>query len=50
MDCPSLWQENSERPEMQQKCRINILQKADYIVPGHGPMFPVCSIIVVYDH
>jgi len=41
MDCPSLWQENSERPEMQQKCRINILQKADYIVPGHGPMFPV---------
>lgn len=38
---PSLWQDNSENPELQQQWRIEVLKKADYIVPGHGKMFKV---------
>ncbi|XP_052105790.1 metallo-beta-lactamase domain-containing protein 1-like [Mytilus californianus] len=38
---PSLWQDNSERPEDQEANRIGMLQIADYIIPGHGPMFKV---------
>ncbi|XP_005103855.1 metallo-beta-lactamase domain-containing protein 1 [Aplysia californica] len=41
LDCPSLWQDHSENPYLQEKCRINILREADYIVPGHGAMFHV---------
>ena len=37
----TLWQENSEEPELQQQSRINILRTADWIVPGHGKMFKV---------
>ena len=37
----SLWQENSEYPEIQQQNRMEILRFADWIVPGHGPMFQV---------
>lgn len=37
----SLWQENSEQPELQQQSRIDILRIADWIVPGHGQMFKV---------
>ncbi|CAG2242172.1 unnamed protein product [Mytilus edulis] len=38
---PSIWQDNSENPEDQEANRIGILQIADYIIPGHGPMFKV---------
>ncbi|XP_048747316.1 metallo-beta-lactamase domain-containing protein 1-like [Ostrea edulis] len=38
---PSLWQDNSENPEIQEQQRIEVLRKADYIVPGHGKMFKV---------
>jgi hypothetical protein len=38
---PSLWQDNSENPETQEQHRIEVLRKADYIVPGHGKMFKV---------
>ena len=33
----------SENPELQRENRIRILQTADYIVPGHGPMFRVVA-------
>jgi glyoxylase-like metal-dependent hydrolase (beta-lactamase superfamily II) len=38
---PSLWRDlgGSENPELQQANREKILAIADYIVPGHGPMF-----------
>ncbi|CAL4059592.1 unnamed protein product, partial [Meganyctiphanes norvegica] len=40
---PSLWKyvAGSENPEMQEKHRNQVLLLADYIVPGHGPMFKV---------
>ena len=41
LDDPDLWQASSERPEQQEQSRIDILRIADYIVPGHGPMFQV---------
>lgn len=41
LDCPALWQENSERPHLQEQSRIHILSAADYIIPGHGTMFQV---------
>ncbi|XP_046547469.1 metallo-beta-lactamase domain-containing protein 1-like isoform X2 [Haliotis rubra] len=41
LDQPHLWQENSEQPEQQEQSRIAVLRQADYIVPGHGPMFQV---------
>lgn len=37
----TLWQENSQDPEQQQQFRMEMLHVADYIVPGHGPMFKV---------
>lgn len=39
----SLWKyvAGSENPETQEKHRNHILQIADYIVPGHGPVFRV---------
>lgn len=42
---PSLWQyvAGSEDPEMQRQNRNKILQIADWIVPGHGPMFKVTA-------
>jgi glyoxylase-like metal-dependent hydrolase (beta-lactamase superfamily II) len=36
-----IWQKNSEAPELQQQNRIEILQIADVIIPGHGPAFKV---------
>lgn len=44
LENPSLWQDNSEKPEEQEQSRINILRIADYIVPGHGAMFKVPDI------
>lgn len=41
LDDPDLWQSSSERPEQQEQSRIGILRAADFIVPGHGPMFKV---------
>lgn len=41
LEDPEIWQSTSERPELQQQSRIDILRVADYIVPGHGPMFKV---------
>ncbi|XP_069104935.1 metallo-beta-lactamase domain-containing protein 1-like isoform X2 [Argopecten irradians] len=41
LENPSLWQDNSEKPDAQEQSRINILRIADYIVPGHGEMFKV---------
>lgn len=41
LDDPELWQATSEQPEQQEQSRIDILRVADYIVPGHGPMFQV---------
>jgi glyoxylase-like metal-dependent hydrolase (beta-lactamase superfamily II) len=40
---PSLWQyvAGSDDPEKQRQNRNKILQIADWIVPGHGPMFKV---------
>nr|KAG5699584.1 hypothetical protein BaRGS_000700 [Batillaria attramentaria] len=43
LEDPELWQDGSESPEVQQQSRIDILKIADYIVPGHGPMFQVPS-------
>jgi glyoxylase-like metal-dependent hydrolase (beta-lactamase superfamily II) len=37
----SLWRATSLFPEEQLKNRKKILEMADFIVPGHGPMFPV---------
>ncbi|VDO06354.1 unnamed protein product [Rodentolepis nana] len=34
-----LWRDVSIRPDLQEKSRNLILSLADYIVPGHGPMF-----------
>lgn len=36
-----LWRDVSIRPDLQEKSRSLILSLADYIVPGHGPMFKV---------
>lgn len=41
LENPSLWQDNSEKPETQEQSRIDVLKMADYIVPGHGKMFKV---------
>ncbi|XP_071531846.1 metallo-beta-lactamase domain-containing protein 1 [Panulirus ornatus] len=40
---PTLWKyvAGSENPELQEKHRNEVLLMADYIVPGHGPMFRV---------
>ncbi|CAG5125554.1 unnamed protein product [Candidula unifasciata] len=41
LEDPMLWQEQSERPHLQEQSRIDILKAADFIIPGHGAMFPV---------
>lgn len=41
LEDPSLWQDNSEDPESQEQGRIDMLQLANHIVPGHGKMFQV---------
>ncbi|RUS77527.1 hypothetical protein EGW08_014711 [Elysia chlorotica] len=41
LDCPSLWQEMSHQPHQQEQSRIEVLKMANFIVPGHGPMFQV---------
>uniref|UniRef100_A0A1B6MPN7 Metallo-beta-lactamase domain-containing protein n=1 Tax=Graphocephala atropunctata TaxID=36148 RepID=A0A1B6MPN7_9HEMI len=44
---PSLWREvaGSQFPDKQETNRNKILAVADYIVPGHGPMFKVSQEI-----
>ncbi|KJU84396.1 metallo-beta-lactamase domain-containing protein 1 [Candidatus Magnetobacterium bavaricum] len=39
----SLWRRSSEDPTVQYQSRQRVLQVADYIVPGHGPMFAVAG-------
>lgn len=43
LEDPSIWREigGSEQPQLQEKNRTKIIKLADYIVPGHGPMFRV---------
>ena len=35
-----IWRKFSSSPEIQETNRLKILETADYIVPGHGSMFP----------
>ena len=37
----SIWMQNSHNVEDQETSRQTILDIADYIIPGHGPMFKV---------
>lgn len=53
----TLWQENSENPEAQQFNRMEVLKYADWIIPGHGPMFAVpneykqqLKMVMFYEH
>lgn len=39
----TLWLQFSESPEVQRASRQQILQRADWIVPGHGDIFPVAE-------
>ncbi|KAK3727316.1 hypothetical protein RRG08_049939 [Elysia crispata] len=41
LDSPNLWQDQSHSPHQQEQSRIEVLRVADFIVPGHGPMFQV---------
>lgn len=41
LENPHLWQQSSEKPELQEQHRADILQLADVIIPGHGSMFQV---------
>ncbi|EEC08954.1 hypothetical protein IscW_ISCW005784 [Ixodes scapularis] len=43
IDDPRIWREvaGSEDPKQQVKSRQMILHIADFVVPGHGPMFKV---------
>lgn len=41
LDDESLWKTMSELPEEQQASRGRILKLADFIIPGHGDIFPV---------
>lgn len=41
LENPHLWQQSSEKPELQEQHRADILQVADVIIPGHGSMFQV---------
>lgn len=43
LEDPSLWQESSENPELQQQNRMSILRYVDVIIPGHGSLFKVPS-------
>nr|XP_022904742.1 metallo-beta-lactamase domain-containing protein 1 [Onthophagus taurus] len=43
---PQIWKDaGSDNEELQEKHRKEILRFADYIVPGHGPMFKVSECI-----
>ena len=38
----SIWKDaGSEDPELQAKNREKVLKMADFVIPGHGAMFPV---------
>ncbi|XP_019868795.1 metallo-beta-lactamase domain-containing protein 1 [Aethina tumida] len=39
-----IWKENSMHPELHEKNRKKILDLADFIIPGHGPMFKVPKV------
>lgn len=43
IDHPEIWRDEggSTNPELQERSRSEIIKIADYIVPGHGPMFKV---------
>ena len=41
LDDSSVWRENSEQPDKQEVNRDKVLKMADYIIPGHGPIFKV---------
>ncbi|XP_062596225.1 metallo-beta-lactamase domain-containing protein 1-like [Saccostrea cucullata] len=41
LEDPALWKRDSINQERQEVSRTNILQMADYTVPGQGPMFKV---------
>lgn len=38
-----IWESLSSHPSQQRKSRRKIIMEADYIIPGHGPMFQVTS-------
>ena len=39
---PEIWRSaGSDNPDLQVEHREKVLRHADYIVPGHGPMFKV---------
>jgi hypothetical protein len=39
---PEIWRSaGSDNPDLQVGHRQKVVQQADYIVPGHGPMFQV---------
>ena len=37
----SRWKASSENPDIQMRSRWKVIELADYIIPGHGPMFRV---------
>ena len=41
LEDPTIWEENSENRDLQRENRNKVLEIADYIIPGHGPMFKV---------
>lgn len=41
IDDPSIWMMNSEDVANQRRSRLKVLDMADYIIPGHGPIFKV---------
>lgn len=44
IDNPEIWRTaGSLNPEQQEKSRAKIANIADYIIPGHGPMFRVTN-------
>ncbi|XP_003746687.1 metallo-beta-lactamase domain-containing protein 1 [Galendromus occidentalis] len=49
---PTIWEElgGSEKPLKQAENRVKVLRIADYVVPGHGPMFKVTEDIREKNH
>jgi len=41
IDSPHQWMGNSFCPRQQALNRLSVLQRADVIIPGHGPIFTV---------
>ena len=41
LEDPDLWEEGSRDPETQQASRIEMLQRAQWIIPRYGPPFRV---------